>query len=205
MTTFYDIHATDFSKSRFRIWPGVKNFLDSLPPNSKVLDIGCGNGKNMNYGAQSKDLQMYGVEYSQALTDICINQGLNVVQGNALTLPFKNESFDAIIMIAVIHHIDPQLHNKVLNEIQRVLVPGGKCLITNWAVEQSNSAKRQFVKGLNMVTWKGKEDNPLPYWVMDQQLAEEFTNNLPIGLKFMNLEWDAGNWNILLTKVSKTL
>jgi tRNA (uracil-5-)-methyltransferase TRM9 len=197
MTTFYDIHATDFSKSRFRIWSSVKHFLDSLPPNSKVLDIGCGNGKNMNY---REDLQMYGIEYSQALTDICINQGLNVIQGNALTLPFENESFDAIIMIAVIHHIDPELHNKVLNEIQRVLIPGGKCLITNWAVEQPDGAKRQFVKGLNMVTWKGKEDNPLPYWVMDKELAEEFTNNLPNGLKFMNLDWEAGNWNFILEK-----
>lgn len=199
MPTFYDAHATDFSKSRFRIWPHIKQFLDSLPPNSKVLDIGCGNGKNMTY---RKDLQMFGLEYSQSLTDICIQRGLNVIQGNALTLPFENESFDAIIMIAVIHHIDPILHIKVLNEIQRVLIPNGKCLITNWAVEQPENAKRQFVRGLNMVIWKGKEDNPLPYWVMDKELAEEFTNNLPNGLKFMNLDWDAGNWNILLTKIN---
>jgi tRNA (uracil-5-)-methyltransferase TRM9 len=199
MTTFYDVHATDFSKSRFRIWPDIKQFLDKLPPNSKVLDIGCGNGKNMKY---REDLQMYGLEYSQALTDICIEKGLNVIQGNALTLPFNDESFDAVIMIAVIHHIEPTLHNKVLNEIQRILVPSGKCLITNWAVEQPDSSKRQFIKGLNMVTWKGKETEPLPYWVMDKQLAEEFTNNLPDGLKFMNLGWDAGNWNILLTKIN---
>lgn len=199
MPTFYDVHATDFSKSRFRIWPHIKQFLDSLPPNSKVLDIGCGNGKNMTY---RQDLQMFGLEYSQSLTDICIQRGLNVIQGNALTLPFENESFDAIIMIAVIHHIDPILHIKVLNEIQRVLIPNGKCLITNWAVEQPENAKRQFVRGLNMVIWKGKEDNPLPYWVMDKELAEEFTNNLPNGLKFMNLDWDAGNWNILLTKIN---
>jgi tRNA (uracil-5-)-methyltransferase TRM9 len=199
MPAFYDIHAADFSKSRFRIWPGVKQFLDSLPSNSKVLDIGCGNGKNMKY---REDLQMYGLEYSHSLTDICLKEGLNVVQGDALTLPFENETFDAIIMIAVIHHIDPELHNKVLQEINRVLIPSGKCLITNWAVEQPINAKRQFSKGLNMVTWKGKEDNPLPYWVMDQLLAEEFTNNLPSGLKYMNLDWEAGNWNILLTKIN---
>lgn len=204
MTTFYDIHAADFSKSRFRIWPAVKQFLDELPPNSKVLDIGCGNGKNMTYGSHNKELQMYGLEYSQALTNICIEKGLNVIQGNALTLPFNDKSFDAVIMIAVIHHIEPTLHNKVLNEIQRILIPDGRCLITNWAVEQPSLAKRQFIKGLNMVTWKNKEDNPLPYWVMDRIVAEEFTNNLPDGLKFMNLGWDAGNWNILLSKVSNT-
>ena len=103
-------------------------------------------------------------------------------------------------MIAVIHHINPTEHIKVLKEIERVLQPNGKCLITNWALEQPPNAKRQFTKGLNMVKWKGKEDNPLPYWVMDYPLAEEFTHNLPSGLKSMNLEWEAGNFNFTLQK-----
>ena len=200
MTTFYDIYATDFSKSRFRIWPHVKQFLDDISSNSKVLDIGCGNGKNMKYGFQNKDLEMYGLEYSQVLTNICLKNGLNVIQGSALTLPFTDESFDAIIMIAVIHHIEPELHTKVLNEIQRVLKPGGKCLITNWAVEQPENTKRKFVQGLNIVTWKNKEDKPLSYWIMDKKVAEEFIHNLPSKLRYINLEWDAGNWNFILEK-----
>ncbi len=200
MPTFYDIHAQDFSKSRFRIWPGVKQFLDSLPPNSSVLDIGCGNGKNMNYGAQRHI--MTGLEKSKALTEICHNQNLNVVQGNASSLPFKDNIYEAIIMIAVIHHINPSEHIIVLQEIQRVLKPGGKCLITNWAVEQPPNAKRQFTKGLNMVEWKGKEADPLPYWVMDKLLAEEFTNTLPNGLKCVNLQWEAGNFNFTLQKIT---
>lgn len=198
MPTFYDIHAADFSRSRFRIWPLVKQFLDSLPPNSKVLDIGCGNGKNMMYALNNKNLQLYGLEHSQALTDICIQKGLRVVQGDALSLPFENNTFDAIIMIAVIHHINPNEHIQVLKEIQRVLKPSGNCLITNWAVEQPLNAKRQFVKGLNMVTWKDKEDNPLPYWVMDKDMAEEFTNSLSNDLECINLEWDGGNWYFTL-------
>lgn len=203
MTTFYDIHAQDFSKSRFRIWSGVKQFLDALPPNSSVLDIGCGNGKNMNYGSQRHI--MTGLEQSIALTEICHNQHLNVVQGDALSLPFKDNTFDAIIMIAVIHHINPQDHDKVLKEIERVLKPDAQCLITNWAVEQPENAKRQFTKGLNMVMWKNKEDSPLPYWVMDYLLAEEFTNKLPSGLKCMYLEWEAGNFNFTLQKHSKLI
>jgi ubiquinone/menaquinone biosynthesis C-methylase UbiE len=198
MPAFYDTYAADFSKSRFRIWPLIRKFLDNLPSNSTVLDIGCGNGKNMNYGAQRKDLQMCGLEHSQALTDICLSQNLKVIQGDARALPYPNESFDAIIMIAVIHHINPEEHDIVLNEIKRVLKPNGTCLITNWATEQPENAKRQFHKGLNMVIWKGKEETPLPYWVMDKTLAEEFIHSLPSGLKFMNLEWDAGNWNFTL-------
>ena len=199
MSTFYDIHATDFSKSRFRIWPHVKQFLDELPANSKVLDIGCGNGKNMTY---RQDLQLYGLEHSQSLTDICIQKGLNVVQGDARNIPFEDNTFDAIIMIAVIHHINPVEHNIVLNEIKRVLKPNSTCLITNWAVEQPVNAKRRFHKGLNMVVWKGKEDNPLPYWVMDNSDALNFLDNIPYGLEGKRLVWDAGNWNFILQRIT---
>ena len=202
MSMFYDIHADDFSKSRFRIWPHVQIFLDSLKSNSRVLDIGCGNGKNMLY---RDDLDMIGLEYSKGLCSICKSRLLPVVQGDARSIPFEDNMFDAIIMIAVIHHINPDEHLKVLSEIQRVLRPGGICLITNWAVEQPDDSRRKFHPGLNMVTWKGKETLPLPYWVMDKTLANDFINNLPKGLKFMKLDWEAGNWHFTLQKITLKL
>jgi tRNA (uracil-5-)-methyltransferase TRM9 len=199
MPTFYDIHADAFSKSRFRIWPLVKTFIDSLPSHSRVLDIGCGNGKNMLYRS---DLNFTGIEYSDSLCNICNSRGLNVIQGDARTLPFKDNTFDAIIMIAVIHHINPQEHFKVLNEIKRVLTKDGKCIITNWAVEQPEESKRQFYKGLNMVVWKGKDETPLPYWVMDGSMAKDFSNNLPNELKSEKVNWDAGNWYFEISKIN---
>ncbi len=199
MASFYDIHAADFSKSRFRIWPHVQQFLDKLPSNSKVLDIGCGNGKNMIYGQTRHE--MIGLEQSEALCNICTERGLNVIQGDALKLPFPDKSFDAIIMIAVIHHINPKEHITVLNEITRVLKPNGTCLITNWAVEQPENSKRKFTLGLNMVTWKDKEEVPLPYWVIDKSVAEDYINSLPTGLNCNMLTWDAGNWEFWLQKV----
>jgi ubiquinone/menaquinone biosynthesis C-methylase UbiE len=196
-TEFYNLHAQDFSRSRFRIWPSVKKLLDELPPYSTVLDIGCGNGKNMLY---RQDLNMTGLEYSEALCNICINRGLKVVQGDARSLPFKDNTFDAIIMIAVIHHIPPDEHYKVLKEIARVLKPQGQALITNWAVEQPQDSRRTFTRGLNMVLWRGKESNPLPYWIMDKTLAEEFIQKIPDSIKCKNLSWNGGNWEHFLQK-----
>lgn len=196
-TEFYNAHAQDFSRTRFRIWPSVKLLLDALPPYSIVLDIGCGNGKNMLY---RQDLRTTGIEKSEELCRICRNRGLNVIQGDALSLPFKENTFDAVIMIAVIHHIPPEEHPQVLKEIQRVLKPGGRALITNWAVEQPSNSKRTFTRGLNMVEWKGKEDNPLPYWVMDNELAEEFIQKMPEGILCKNIRWSAGNWEHWLHK-----
>ena len=43
--TFYNIIADEFDKTRVRLWSCVVNFLNSFSTNSKILDIGCGNGK----------------------------------------------------------------------------------------------------------------------------------------------------------------
>jgi 2-polyprenyl-3-methyl-5-hydroxy-6-metoxy-1,4-benzoquinol methylase len=65
MAMFYDIHADDFSKSRFRIWPHIKEFLDSLPSNSSVLDIGCGSGEITAWLAQN-GFKVVGIDFAQS-------------------------------------------------------------------------------------------------------------------------------------------
>jgi len=195
---FYEKYGTDFSKSRFRIWPHVKMFLQSLPAGAKVLDIGCGNGKNMDV---RRDLSMIGLEQSSVLCKICAVKGLSVVQGDARSLPFSNNSFDAVIMIAVIHHLAPEDQLRALFEIQRVLVPHGKAMITCWAVEQPPTARRKFVRGHNLVTWHGHEEAPLSYWVQDENDTKEFVKALPTGLRAIQIVWNAGNWNYVLEKL----
>jgi SAM-dependent methyltransferase len=73
---------------------------------------------------------------------------------NCLTLPFKNQVFDVVISIAVIHHFSTEKHRlRALKgtslsynnphiyalEIVRVIKPGGKMLIYVWAMEQEVS------------------------------------------------------------------
>lgn len=194
---FYDKYAEDFSKSRFRIWKQIQIFLDGLSAHSSVIDIGCGNGKNMLY---RRDLNIVGLEYSQELCRICHLSNLNVIQGDARRLPFSDSSMDAAIMIAVIHHLEPDEHHIVLNEINRVLRQNGICLISNWAVEQPSYSKRTFHSGLNIVKWKNKEDEPLKYWVMDEKDAMQFVDKLPSTLKCITKQLDEGNWYFLLQK-----
>jgi ubiquinone/menaquinone biosynthesis C-methylase UbiE len=194
---FYETHSAEFSKSRYAVWPQVRSFLEALPTGSKVLEIGCGNGKNMMV---RKDLEFTGVEPSSALCVICEKRGLSVVQADAQLLPFKDETFDAVIMIAVLHHLKPDKHGQALFEIQRVLQHGGKALLTNWAVEQPDESRRKFTPGLNMVTWKGKESAPLPYWVMNKAMACDFMYELPSQLECTDLELVAGNWSFILSK-----
>ncbi len=194
---FYSKHAPDFSRTRFRIWPHVRQFVETLPPGALMLDIGCGNGKNMSLRS---DIHTVGIERSSQLCKICTDEGLDVLNGSATALPFKDESFDAAIMIAVIHHLTPDEQIQALDEIQRILKKGGTCFLTNWAVEQPAESRRKFTKGLNMVIWKGKSETPLPYWVMDCEAAKEFAGSLPPSLHCESLAYEAGNWEFLIRK-----
>ena len=57
----------------------------------KGIDIGCGNGRNMMF---REDLDLVGIDKCPKLVEICKNKGLSVTEGDALNIPFKDETFD---------------------------------------------------------------------------------------------------------------
>lgn len=67
---------------------------------------------------------------------------------DCLYLPYRDESVDAVINIAVIHHLATQERRKrAIAEMMRVLRPNGRCLIYVWAKEQrKDSAESLYLK-----------------------------------------------------------
>ena len=63
----------------------------NLPSNSYVLEIGCGNGKNMLY---RDDLNFEGIDISEKQFEICKRKGLNVHVSSMCNLPFEDNLFD---------------------------------------------------------------------------------------------------------------
>ncbi len=92
----------------------------------RVLEIGCGAGgmaKAIKF--YRPDLDVSGIDISKK----AINQarkdssGVKFLKGNAYKIPFKDKSFDAVLMFDLLEHLDDP--PKSLNEIRRVLKPGG--------------------------------------------------------------------------------
>lgn len=124
-----------FSSTRIMVWPKVKEFLEQCKKNSLILDIGCGNSKNMNYRT---DCTYIGV-------DICenfINQNkktsnCNYIIADCNSIPLQSNTIDYILSIAVIHHLSTyERRLKAIEEIYRLLKINGKALIYVWAYEQ---------------------------------------------------------------------
>ena len=73
-----------------------KVIAELLPKNTRVLDVGCGDGSLMNFLEKEKNIEVRGLELNQDNVQQCILKGLPVIQGNAETElhQFPNQSFD---------------------------------------------------------------------------------------------------------------
>lgn len=149
----YEKIASHFSNTRVYKWTWVNEFLDNLKNNSLVYDIGCGNGRNMNHN--KNNLTFIGLDNCNNFIDICNNKKLNVVNANITNIPFKSNSADAIMCIAVLHHLsNPQNRLTSLLELKRVIKPRGEILLSVWSINQPAKTRRTFNSyGNNIVLW----------------------------------------------------
>lgn len=98
-----------------------------IPPASRVLDLGCGDGVLLQNLRDRKQVRGYGLEIDPDLITACISKGLNVIdqdldQGLE---NFADHSFDTVVMTQALQSLHaPHL---VLQEMLRV---GKECIVT---------------------------------------------------------------------------
>ncbi|KAM9381701.1 putative tRNA methyltransferase 9B [Phaethornis superciliosus] len=144
----YENTAAYFSDLQSKAWPRVRNFLLEQKPGSLVADIGCGTGKYLSVNSQVYNV---GCDYCGPLVEIARKKDDEVLVCDNLNLPFRDHCFNAVISIGVIHHFSTkQRRIKAIQEMARVLIPGGQMMIYVWAMEQKN---RRFEKQDVFVPW----------------------------------------------------
>lgn len=91
----------------------IRDYVD-LSKNTKLLDVGCGNGFFTYYF--SKMVKSVGLDYSRYM--LSINPCNLLVQGSAVSLPFRKNTFDIVFCSSLLHHVEhPTI---VLREMKRV-------------------------------------------------------------------------------------
>lgn len=199
----YQNIADDFSSSRYKVWDSVKEFMDSIEVGSKILEVGCGNGKNLLY--RKDELQSYGCDVSDEFVRICTERGLNVEKGNNIKLNYETNYFDNTMSVAVIHHISSEERRiEAIKELVRVTKPGGKIFIEVWAMEQGETSRFNFTNQDILVPFKDRASgiiigNRFYHIYKDGELDKEveFLDDVKIIKKF----YEKGNWGIILEKI----
>lgn len=113
-------------RGRRRVVGRVLAGLD-LPPDTRILDAGCGGGGN--FAALARFGRVTGLEPDADARAAARERGLGeVVEGGLAELPFEDGSFDLATALDVIEHVDDDLG--ALGELRRVVVDGGFLVVT---------------------------------------------------------------------------
>ena len=162
------------------VYPALKAFLEAEAPGKKVLDIGCGSGDwvclAVECGAKSVDgfdIQEGMVELAQQAT--AQYSSVNICVGDVMDMPYDDNTFDVAISIFVTCNLPIEALTKHFEELDRVLVPGGKALVLNL----SNPAFQtlSLITGVGEVAVKEKIDQAiksLPNFPSQHQINKAF-------------------------------
>ncbi|MGQ4873465.1 MAG: methionine biosynthesis protein MetW [Promethearchaeia archaeon] len=105
----------------------LKIIFEMIKPNSRVLDLGCGNGVLLEELIEKKNINGLGIEISLEKIKACLEKGVSVIQEdlNEGLRDFQDNSFDYVILSLTLEEISRPKY--LITEMIRV---GKKCIIS---------------------------------------------------------------------------
>ena len=147
------------------------------------LDLGCGNGRH----AESLSAvvgRVVGVDASAGLlrtararaSERGFADALELVQGDAASLPLGTDTVDVAVYVATLHHLRSREQRVAsLSELARVLAPGGRALVSAWSTAHDRFEETAGFDTTVAWTLPGGERVPRFYHIYD---PEEFEADL---------------------------
>ncbi len=136
---FYDGFAETFATSRGSSEPGLERILQDIPPGSRVLDLGCGQGRVASL--LPSGCAYVGLDFSQEMLRQARQRTSAEVAAQFVLADLLNGDWPAsvngefawIILRAVLHHIPGGEHRQaLLNQAAGLLASNGRLVLANW-------------------------------------------------------------------------
>ena len=135
----------------------AERITELVPPGSSVLEVAPGPGYFAIELAKLGDYRITGLDISRTLVDIAranaakANARIDFRHGNASEMPFANASFDFLVCCAAFKNFTEPL--RALQEMHRVLRPGGQALIVDLRKDASRQSINRAVEAMNVGAW----------------------------------------------------
>lgn len=133
----YDTIAEDFSGTRQFPWKDFDLFLPYYEPDSSVLDLGCGNGRLLEFLKRHGFKKYLGVDQSAVLLKLAKKNHpkSRFLEADMSEIELKDK-FDGLFAIASFHHLPPHKQLAALKNWRKMLKKGGYLFMTNWNLHQ---------------------------------------------------------------------
>ena len=156
-----------------RFWILRQRFLDEigqyLPEEGRVLDLGCGFGLfSLYFACVHPGLRLEGLDRNPRRIAMAQAAARKLGLGNVRykvgdVMDFRGgEAYDAAYMLDIVHHIPQEAVRPLLEQLAKILPPGGRLLIKD--VDRRPFYKRWFTHALDKVMDPG---TPVRYWDAD--------------------------------------
>lgn len=168
----YEAIAESWDRVRRRPGAVWTMLLPHVADGVSVLDVACGNGRLLEF-LGPKNVRYTGLDGSQKLITIARERypDTQFVVGDMQSLSFEDASFDVVACLAALQHLPSRSTRlKALNEMRRVITPGGRLLLTNWNLYHPD----MLIKYRLMSLLWGNRDVMVPWKLSDGSVAYRY-------------------------------
>lgn len=136
------------------VTPELGFYVSHLPRGGRILEIGCANGRVLDYLCRNSEGEGWGLDPSpEAVADGAMRYPkLHLAQGVAQELPFEDGFFDAVLFGFCLYLVDRPVLSRVVAEADRVLGDRGRLMITDF--DPSRPSRRPYVHAPGLWSYK---------------------------------------------------
>ncbi len=130
---------------RGMLWGGGTYALPDLPLRSRVLELGCGNGKTL-FAMNQRGWNVIAIDFASRAVTLSREvpggaSDAQVMIADACCPPFKNKSFDAVFALHVIGHMPEPDRHQIADTLHRILRPGGILFFSDFSANDFRFGK----------------------------------------------------------------